>query len=139
MEVLLRIIAMLIDGENYAPSMKKFLNHFSHKCKSWEADKNKYIEDLFDSFLAAAKGLSKNTFLNKQNKRFNIALIEAVFTASCSKAFEEGRLVTGKLDAKMIKELEKDPKFVESSSRATTQKSNVMARLERGKSFIEQL
>jgi hypothetical protein len=30
MEILLRCLAMLIEGNNYAPSLAKFLNHFSN-------------------------------------------------------------------------------------------------------------
>lgn len=33
-EILLRGFAMLIDVENYAPSMVKFLNQFSRKCRA---------------------------------------------------------------------------------------------------------
>src|SRR5216684_4576176 len=38
-EILLRGFAMLIDGDNYAPSMVKFLNQFSRKCRSQTPEK----------------------------------------------------------------------------------------------------
>ena len=49
-EVLLRGFALLMDGENYAPSMVKFLNHFSRMCRGLVPEKIKYLSDLLDSF-----------------------------------------------------------------------------------------
>ena len=138
-EVLLRIFAMLIDSQNYSPSMVKFLNQFSRKCQTQDQDKNLYIKKLLNSFLDTADNLPQNAFLNKNNNRFNIALIEAVFTAACYKAFEEGRPVRGRLDPEALRKLEKDAEFVDAASYATTQTANVRARLGRGKQFIEAL
>ena len=135
-EVLLRIFAMLIDAQNYSPSMVKFLNQFSHKCQTQDVEQNSYIQDLLNSFLDAASDLPKDAFLNKITNRFNIALIEAVFTAACSKAFEEKRPVRGRLDPEALRKLEGDTQFVDAASRATTQTANVQVRLERGKEFI---
>jgi hypothetical protein len=50
-EILLRGFAMLIDGENYAPSMVKFLNQFSRKCRTQTTEKIQVLSDLLDSFL----------------------------------------------------------------------------------------
>ncbi|MEP6718547.1 MAG: hypothetical protein ABJB21_05360 [bacterium] len=72
---------MLVDGQSYKPSLKKFLNQFSRKCHSHSDEQNEYLEKLFASFLDACKDLPDDTFINKKNRRFNIALLEAVFTA----------------------------------------------------------
>ena len=138
-EVLLRVFAMLIDSENYSPSMVKFLNQFSSKCQTQDRNKNLYLEQLFSSFLDATDGLPEDAFLNMRTNRFNIALIEAVFTAACSKAFEEKRTVKGRLDLESVQALKGDPQFVEASTYATTQTANVRTRLKQGKLFIEAL
>ena len=138
-EILLRIFAMLIDAQNYSPSMVKFLNQFSRKCQTHDGARNEYLESLFDSFLKATGHLPGDAFLNKSTNRFSIALIEAVFTASCSKAFEEKRTVEGRLDADALSALKADTEFLEAASSATTQTINVQARLERGRQFIEAL
>ncbi len=138
-EVLLRIFAMLIDSRNYSPSMVRFLNRFSSKCQSQAHEKNRYLKDLFRSFLKATKALPKRTFLNEGNNRFNIALIEAVFAAACSDAFADMRCLVGQLDCKELNMLKGDQQFVEASSRATTQTSNVRTRLELGKKYITSL
>jgi uncharacterized protein with ParB-like and HNH nuclease domain len=138
-EVLLRIFAMLIDADNYSPSMVKFLNQFSRKCKTQNQEKNSYLQRLLDSFLDAASDLPRDAFLNKSTRRFNIALIEAVFTAACYKAFDEKRPVRGRLDPKALQDLEMDEQFTGAASYATTQTTNVQTRLERGKHFVEAL
>lgn len=138
-EILLRIFALLVNGQNYSPSMLKFLNQFSKMCKEHSAEQNEFLEHLFTSFLAAAAALPEDVFLNKHNKRFNIALIEAVFTAASRTAFEERRELDGALEAEKIQQLETDEAFVRASARATTQTSNVRTRLERGKVFIHPL
>ncbi len=138
-EVLLRIFAMLIDAKNYSPSMVKFLNQFSRKCQANDEDGNRYLEELFDSFLDATKDLPRNTFLSKSTSRFSIALIEAVFTAACHKAFDERRTLIGCLNVDELQALKADTQFLEAASRSTTQTANVRARLERGKHFIKAL
>jgi hypothetical protein len=138
-EILLRGFAMLVDRENYAPSMIKFLNQFSKKSQNHSDDQNQYLEGLFESFLASCVELPDNAFLNKHSRRFNIALYEAVFTATCTKAFEERRLINGKLDKNEIRKLEVDEQFSEASQKATTQTSNVKIRLNRALEIITPL
>ena len=50
-EILLRGFAMLIDRENYKPSMTKFLNGFSYKAKKNSDDENKLLENIFNTFI----------------------------------------------------------------------------------------
>ena len=138
-EVLLRICAMLVDSEIYAPSMVRFLNQFSRKCQKQDPQKNEYLKRLLGSFFDAAKDLPADAFINKTTNRFNIALVEAVFNAACSKAFLQRRTLSGQLDSGALHALEIDEEFVNAASRATTQTSNVRTRLERGKHFIEAL
>ena len=101
-EILLRGFAMLIDGASYAPSMVRFLNNFSRRCKDHTGEQNAYLERLFDSFLLASKGLPDDAFLNKKNRRFNIALYEAVFTATSCRVFAERRDVGGAISSEQL-------------------------------------
>ena len=110
-EVLLRIFALLIDGHNYSPSMVKFLDKFSLKSQEQGIEKNAYLRSLLISFLEATADLPPRAFANILNSRFNIALIEAVFTATCYKAFQEGRQVEGRLSAKQVEALKSDSEF----------------------------
>jgi uncharacterized protein with ParB-like and HNH nuclease domain len=135
-EILLRGFAMLVEGADYAPSMVKFLNQFSRKCESHDDDQNSYLEVLFRSFLEACSALDDDAFLNKKNRRFNIALFEAVFTVVAEKAFKERRLVEGKIDGARIAALEEDEEFVKASLQATTRTANVHKRIERARKLV---
>ena len=135
-EILMRGFAMLIDGQNYAPPMTRFLNQFAKSCQSMPASHREYLETLYESFLRAASDLPQDTFLNKRNNRFNLALFEAVFTAACGRAFADQRPVEGKLVAEEIAILDEDKEFLEASQKATTQKSNVTSRLNRARALI---
>ena len=135
-EILLRGFAMLIDGENYAPSIIKFLNQFSKNCERYSAGQNEYFENLFASFLNACADLPDNAFMNKKNYRFNIALYEAVFSAVNQKAFSDNRCINGALDTEKIHTLEIDPEFSGAALAGTTQTANVKKRLSRALEIV---
>jgi hypothetical protein len=102
-EILLRGFAMLVDGDIYAPSMVRFLSQFSRRCKSQSDEQNAYLANLFDSFLLACKDLPEGAFLNKQNRRFNVALYEVAFAAVCGQSFAKGEpLPSGRLSYRRI-------------------------------------
>jgi uncharacterized protein with ParB-like and HNH nuclease domain len=138
-EILLRGFAMLIDVENYAPSMVKFLNQFSRKCRAHNEEQNRYLLALLQSFLDACSGLPENAFLNKKNNRFNVGLYEAAFGAVCRVAFAEKRLINGKVAAEQLAALETDPQFLDAMLEGTTQTKNVKARLNRAKEILGSL
>ena len=138
-EVLLRMFAMLVDSDNYAPSMVKFLNQFSKKCESHNGEQNRLLRSLFHGFVEASSELRKTSFLSKRTGRFNIALIEAVFASACRAPFRDRRDPRGKLVDCEIESLGSDEEFREAASSATTQTSNVVKRLERGAALISSL
>jgi uncharacterized protein with ParB-like and HNH nuclease domain len=138
-EILLRGFAMLVEGQNYRPSMIKFLNQFSRKRKAASEGENDYLEKLFKSFLNACDGLPNDAFLNKGNRRFNIALYEATFTAICESKFRARELIVNKVDRAELKTLAEDPEFLAASQKATTAGSNVSKRLQRGRDIIRHL
>ncbi len=138
-EFLLRGFAILVDGENYTPSLAKFLNQFSNKCKNQHPEKNKYCRKLFESFLKACSNLPDNAFKSKRNNRFNVALYEAVFAVACKKAFAERRVVSGDLAIERLHDLENDKEFAEASRVSTTDTSNVHKRLNRARELVGSL
>lgn len=126
-EVLLRGFAMLVNGDQYRPSMVKFLNQFSKNCENNGPEENDYLKSLFHSFLEATSDLAKGTFIN--NNRFSIALYEAVFTATCRNAYEKGRMVETRISPDQVDKLRADKTFNAASQQATTQTENVQTRL----------
>ena len=135
-EVLLRGFALLVDGSAYAPSMLRFLNRFSQKCRAHDSEQNAYLKALFRSFLGACRELPGDAFLNPHDRRFNIMLYEAVFTAACRQAFAERRQATGVLLADRMRELKKDGDFVAATTFNTTSTANVKTRLSRSREIV---
>ena len=138
-EILLRGFAMMILGGEYAPSMVRFLNQFSRRCESHLPQQNAYLGELFLSFLKAGQALPGDAFINKGNRRFNIALYEAVFTASCQAAFGDRRLLNGAIDPSNVSALEFDKAFQEAALQGTTQTANVKTQLSRAKALVRSL
>ncbi|HEY0704214.1 MAG TPA: DUF262 domain-containing protein [Candidatus Acidoferrales bacterium] len=135
-EILLRGFAMLIDGPSYAPSMVRFLNQFSRKCRAQTDDQNLYLASLLDSFFTSCADLPDGAFMNKKNGRFNVALYEAAFASACSDAFAAGRLLQSSISAERLAELENDREFVGATIEGTTQTKNVSLRLDRAKGIL---
>jgi uncharacterized protein with ParB-like and HNH nuclease domain len=138
-EILLRGFAMLIESDKYAPSMVRFLNRFSRRCESQTDEQHTYLENLFSSFLDASQSLDSNTFINKKNNRFNLALYEAVFTATCKEALRERRLLKGKIDQSEVTALAGDNEFIGAALQGTTRTSNVEKRLSRARDLLASL
>ena len=138
-EILLRGFAMLVDRAHYRPSMVRFLNQFSRKCRANDAAKNEYLERLFDSFLDACSDLPEGMFMNKKNKRFNIALYEATFAAALKDAFAQKRIARGALDVTRLRALEADGDFSAAALQGTTRTSNVEQRLSRAEAIVGSL
>ncbi len=87
-EILLRGFAMLVDGDNYQPSMTKFLNKFSYMAKSFPDENINYLEKLFLAFLEKVSKADSKLFHSKTG-RFNISVYEAIFVAICQRAFAQ--------------------------------------------------
>lgn len=138
-EILLRGFAMLIDGPKYSPSMVRFLNQFSRKSEANTDIQNTYLKDLFMSFLDSSNEVPEDIFINDKNNRFNLALFEAVFMATCTAAFGERRTLKGQLTADSISSLATDPDFNTAAVEGTTNTGNVGTRLRRARALIPAL
>ena len=136
LEILLRGFAMLIESEDYAPSMVKFLNQFSKKAQNHSIEQNDYLEKLFLSFLESTSQLTDNVFLIPDSARFNIALFEAVFVAVCKPYFDTRSPIDGHICSSSISELRTDHEFLQAARVATTQTTNVRKRLQRASEII---
>ncbi|MFN3506282.1 MAG: DUF262 domain-containing protein [Allorhizobium sp.] len=138
-EVMLRGLAMLIDGKNYAPSLVRFLNKFSRKCESHTKDQNSVLESILVSFMDASVNLPKDAFINQKVGRFNLALFEAVFAAVCRVALAERRPLRGKIKADEVAKLAADDAFGKASIEGTTRTANVEIRLGRAEKLVAAL
>ena len=139
LEVLLRMFAMLIDGDSYTPSMVKFLNNFSRRCQRHTKEQNNYLKELFLSFVQTAQSLPQDAFQGRRAGRFSIALIESVFCGIASKAFTERRMLSGTMSADLIQALSDNSEFQEAATKSSTSTTNVNKRVSLGKSILQSL
>lgn len=88
------------------------------------------------SFLDACLDLPDDAFINKRNKRFNVAFYEAVFAAACRTAVGERRLLEGTFTAQQLSDLEVDGDFIVAGLEGTTRTANVETRLNRARVIV---
>ncbi|PTX08636.1 uncharacterized protein DUF262 [Capnocytophaga leadbetteri] len=136
-EILLRGFAMLIDRENYKPSMTKFLNVFSFKAKGNSDEENELLESIFNHFISHINSLGDSKIFWTSNNRFNISVYEAVFTTLCENAYKEkdASKISHTEKAK-IDSLKKDEEFIKAYSQRTTSVDNTQKRSEIAKRIL---
>ncbi|MBF0565427.1 MAG: DUF262 domain-containing protein [Nitrospirae bacterium] len=134
-EFILRGFALLMEGDDYSPSMTRFLNKYSKNCRQLKDSMISYLQSLFDSFMNACEHLSVKAFFGKNNK-FNISIYESVFVTICSVHSKKLSLVDNHINPEHLQKLKEDSKFIEASRLKTTSKANVNTRLRRAKEFL---
>lgn len=127
-EILLRGFAMLIESDNYKPSMTKFLNQFSFKAKSYPNDNIEYLESLFKAFLNNIPEEGKRLFFSKTG-RFNLSVYESIFVACCKDAFLQKNLDVKEIDLEKVQNLKENTEFIEATQSDTASEKNVKLRL----------
>lgn len=127
-EILLRGFAMLAKGEQYAPSMTRFLNKFSEEMKRVTPDRIDYLASLLDKFLEQSKNWSDQSFIS-QNKKFNILMYESAFAAVCESAYRNNNLYIFEVTSEKLEQLKTDKEFIDATSQHTTNTAKVNDRL----------
>lgn len=138
-EILLRMFALLVDHDNYAPSMIRFLNAFAKKSQNTSPDDNEFLVEIFDGFLESTSDLPEDIFMNVRSGRFNVALVESVFAATCAECFQRRTRPDGRLSKDEISSLSDNEDFVRATQVGSTSSANVHARLELARSTISSL
>ena len=133
-ELILRSIALLKDGDNYAPKMVNFLNSFSQKTKKFTKDETDYFEKLFSSFIDSCSLLGEKAFF--RNNRFSKTLFESVFVAACTNAYVNKSMVGNKIDPTSFDTLKNDEKFISYLLSGSSSSDNIKGRINRAKEVI---
>ena len=136
-EILLRAFAMVMCGNEYKPSMTKFLNLTSKRSETLSYEKVQYLEQLFDSFLNACKNLPLKPFTGYQTK-VNISFIDAIFAAQCTEAFRNKSLDVPEVVPEKLRLLKGDQDFEKATQFDTASTANVAKRLERAKVILSE-
>lgn len=133
-ELILRSLALLQDGDNYSPKMVAFLNNFSRKSKNFKVQHIEYLQKIFISFIDACAELGDKAFF--RNNRFSKTLFESTFVAVCKKSFCNYSLVSGKIKKASFEALKNDPKFVSYLMSGTSSSDNISQRIKRAEEII---
>jgi hypothetical protein len=134
-EIVLRGFALLFYGDEYKPSMTRFLNEASKKFQGFSEDNVQYLERLFHSFLKACSELPAKPF-NGKSGVFSISIFDAVFAAVCKPVLGQQALVAKKVDSSKLQALKGDLEFIEATQFRTAGSSNVKKRLEKATQIL---
>ena len=134
-EILLRGFAMLLRGNEYRPSMVKFLNRFSQHARSYKGEYLEKLKDILESFLISCEHLPPDAFHSSPG-RFSPMMFEAVFVAICEGTFNNVDERMGKVDVDNLAKLKEDAVFRSASLSKTSDTANVKVRLERARALF---
>lgn len=133
-EIILRGFAMLVNHNNYRPSMIKFLNSFSAQAKKYPEKKILYFKDLFTAFVSKIVDINPKLFFN--NDKFNIAIYESIFVALTENAYKTESLSIKTTDSKKVQILKQNADFSHASQKSTANTANVQLRLNKAKELL---
>jgi hypothetical protein len=157
-EILLRGFAMMVSSDEYAPSMKRFLNVFSKKARSVfgavprqdtssvlkedagresdQTQKIQKIQNIFEHFVEATKDLPDRAFFGKVTGKFNVSVFDAVFTAVTQPMWRDEVDTVAPIESGALDRLKEDSEFVSATLRATADTANVKKRLQRARAVL---
>jgi hypothetical protein len=135
-ETILRGFAVLMYGQDYQPSMTRFLNESSRKLQKLPLDAVSYLESLFMSFLRACGDLPPKAFYGKTGA-FTISIYDAVFAAVCRSPLKRKAVLETPVSRAALSALKQDAEFVDASQSRTAGKGNVLKRLERAEALLQ--
>lgn len=134
-ELILRVFALLVDGNNYAPKMASFLNSFSQKSKKFIDDDINYLKELFLSFLNACSNLDNKAFF--RNNRFSKPFFESVFLAVCNEPYKSRSYVNAKINKDSFNQLKSDNEFVSYMQAGSSSSDSIDSRKNRAIALIK--
>lgn len=127
-EILLRGFAMLLESQNYKPSMTRFLNEFSKKSKTFSEESLLYFQQLFEKFCNSIFAIHPKAFISNTGK-FSITVFESVFVTLCKEATQNQALDIKTTTQEKIENLKANPTFINLSQNNTAGKTSVEKRL----------
>jgi hypothetical protein len=135
-EIILRGFAMLVNHDNYKPSLIKFLNGFSAQAKRFSEEEIRYFEQLFVKFVDEVVKIDEKLFFNKE--RFNIAMYESVFVALTEEAYRDRAksIDIKKTNLENVRSLKENSDFINASQQSTASTANVQLRINKAKELL---
>jgi uncharacterized protein with ParB-like and HNH nuclease domain len=133
-EMILRSLALLVDGDTYAPRMVSFLNTFSQRSKMFNSKKIEYFKELFLSFVESCSNLGSRAFF--RNHRFSKTLFESVFVVVCKESYKKHTLVDKKIRKDSFEALKNDKGFVYLLLSGSSSTESIKGRIDKAEELI---
>jgi uncharacterized protein with ParB-like and HNH nuclease domain len=134
-EILLRGFAMLVEGDNYSPSMTRFLNLFSKKTRSYTDESLEYFKQIFELFCSKSLEYNPSIFLAKTGK-FSFTIFESIFVGLCNDAVKSKSLKIKETTNGKIEKLKATQDFISATTDNTAGSKNVLRRLSLAKEIL---
>lgn len=134
-EILLRAIALLIKGDEYIAPLGRFINTFSKKMKQAPKELIQLIRDITLNFFYICNSYNNDIF-KVANGKFSSVLFESVYYASSIDAIKEKTSKIKPIAETRIQALQKDPTFIEYSTKRSTNTVVLKKRLEYSYEFL---
>jgi uncharacterized protein with ParB-like and HNH nuclease domain len=129
-EILLRAFAILINRDDYKPSMTKFLNKFSNKAKGFAKDDIDFLKKLFIKFTEKYSKIDKDIFYSG-NKRFSLTIFESIFYFSCIDSYNSKNFEIKVADSAKLSKLRGNPEFIRATLENTASTKSINTRLDK--------
>ena len=133
-ELILRVLALLVDGDKYAPKMASFLNAFSQRSKSFDSDFIKFLRDIFIAFVESCKNLEDKSFF--RNGRFSKPFFESVFCAVFEDSYKNHAVNIKHINASSFNALKCDEKFIDNMQAGSSSSDSITNRRNRAKELL---
>lgn len=127
-ELLFRCLAFMKDGDNYTPSLAKFLNNFAQEAKEFNKSEVDNIKTILNATLEILNQFNIDLYFNEKTGRINTLLLESIFYFVGRRYFDSKIYDTIALKENNIKTLIIDTEFIDSSSEGTTNSDKVKNR-----------
>ncbi len=136
-ELLFRCLSFMINGENYTPSLAKFLNNFAQEAKSFNSNKVNNVRILSNNLIEKLSSYNSDIYFNDKTGRINTLLLESIFYFIGRKYFDQSQFEDLSINIENIERLKTDSEFLESISEGTTNTEKVKIRFRRAMEILD--
>jgi len=133
-EMILRVLAILDESNNYKPTMERFLNKFSKKSKNFSKEAILKHKETFLTFLDACSSLPNDVF--RKNSAFLKVIFESVFYA-VSKKITKSTSKNISINLESINFLKGSEEFANYNKSGSASSTNMKKRLEIAERIIK--
>lgn len=135
-ELLFRCFSFMIEGQEYKPSLAKFLNSVAQKAKTYDENFIQKISEYYRKTVELLSQYDSNNYFNPRTGRINTLLLEAIFSVVGKEYFYKDGFDNLHIDLSKIQQLTTDSEFMAASAEGTTSTDNITKRFLRATEIL---